>query len=463
MHNSSRRGRLLRVLTASATMAVLAACGSGGGSTAPGAGGDVDVAGVKAGELKGTTVRFARFFGECEATTKGQTDVAKAKTECETIQILTNAFNADNKHGIKVERLGGAEWDSYYDTLNAAFAGGTAPDVAVMHGSSLTNYAKRGLVLKLDDYLPATKVDINDAVPAAKEAATYQGGTYALPFDVHAALVHLNVDLFKQAGLVDANGDPVMPKSPEEFLAQAKQMKEKTGKSYLGAARVNDALGVHMWRSLVNQQGGSVISEDGKKATIDTPEARKALEFMGQVFNGEYANPRLSYEAAQAAFLKGETAMLFNGTWVVDQYTKEAQFDYRVADFPTLYDEPAIWGDSHMWVLPVQKEGDAKRYRAALEFASYLYEHAGDWAVHTGHIAARTSALESPEYQKAPQRANYTATGSTNAQLVPRVSNWPAVHDAIWKNVESVWFQDASVDTALRNAERDVNAILAKE
>ncbi len=370
MPRTVRRGVLTRAVIPVAALGLVAACGGGGGgnSSATGASGG-QLAGVSAEQLKGTTIKLARFFGDCDDTTKGVTDVAKATNECETIQILTNAFNAENKNGIKVERLGGAEWNTYYDTLNAAYAGGTAPDVAVMHGSSVADYAKRNLLVKLDDHLSATGADINDAAPAAREAVSYEGGVYGLPFDIHAALVHLNVDLFKKAGLVDAQGNPKLPTSPEEFLAQAEQMKAKTGKMYFGTARVKDGLGVHMWRSLVEQQGASILSEDGKKANVDTPEARAALDFMGKVFNGQYADPDQTYDAAQQAFLKGETAMLMNGTWVVDQYDKEAKFDYRAADFPTLYEKPAIWGDSHMWVVPQQKSADPVRQRAALEFA----------------------------------------------------------------------------------------------
>ena len=74
------------------------------------------------------------------------TDVSQATTECEVIQILTNKFNAENDKGITVERLGGAEWGTYYDALNTTFAGGDPPDVAVMHGSNMPDYTVRNLL-----------------------------------------------------------------------------------------------------------------------------------------------------------------------------------------------------------------------------------------------------------------------------------------------------------------------------
>jgi multiple sugar transport system substrate-binding protein len=464
MHKTVGRGFVARVVTPLAVVGLVAACGGGGGSgsKATGAAGGLDLAAVKPEQLKGQTIKLARFFGDCEDTTSGVTDVAKAKSECETIQILTNAFNAQNKYGIKVERLGGAEWNQYYDTLNAAYAGGTAPDVAVMHGSSLPDYARRNLLVKLDDQLGVTGVKLDDAAPAAREAVSWQGGTYSVPFDLHAALAHVNVDLFKKAGLVDAAGKPKMPTSTEEFLAQAQQMKAKTGKNYFGTARVKDGLGVHMWRSLVEQQGASIMNQDLTKATVDTPQARTALDFMGKVF-GPYADPNQTYDAAQAAFLKGDTAMLFNGTWVVDQYDKEAKFDYRAMDFPTLFEKPAVWADSHTWALPRQKSQDPVKTRAALEFVSYLYDHSGDWAIHTGHLAARQSVLNSPEYQKAPQRANYVATGTTNASLVPHMANWKGINDAVIGQIDSIWFQGAKPETALSQANQQLDAILAKK
>ena len=116
MHNTTRRGALVRVLAPVAALSLLSACGGGGGGTGGGGGGGgggaegEDLASVSAEDLEGTTLRFARFFGDCEDTTKGVTDVAKATSECETIQILTNAFNAENESGITVERLCGAEW-----------------------------------------------------------------------------------------------------------------------------------------------------------------------------------------------------------------------------------------------------------------------------------------------------------------------------------------------------------------
>ncbi len=425
-------------------------------SAAPASGG----ASVTDDQLKGTKLSLARFFGDCTDTMGTNTDLTKAVGECATITTLTNMFNTQNKWGITVTRLGGASWDSYYDTLNTAFAGGNPPDVAIMHGSSLVDYAKRGLLQPMDPLVGAANIDLSDAVAAAKTAISYNGANYAVPFDVHAALSHVNVDLFKKAGLVNADGTPKMPTSADEFLADAKKMKDSTGKNFMAIARVGDQLGVHLLEGLIEQQGSDILSPDGTKSAIDSPEARKGLDFMDKLFSGGYVNGNQTYDAAQQSFLTGDVAMLFNGTWVVDQYNKDAKFKYEATNFPTLFGKPAVWADSHTWVIPKQAKDDPVKTRAALEFISFLYAHDKDWALGTGHISARTSVLNSAEYKAAPQRGTYADTGLTVAHPIPHIAAWPAVSKALVTGIESIWFQHADVDKALKQTDADINTAL---
>jgi multiple sugar transport system substrate-binding protein len=430
--------------------------GSGGGAAADAG----SVAGVTDEQLQGTKIEMARFFGDCSDDIGTSTELTTAVGECATIQTLTNMFNEENEWGIEVDRLGGAAWDSYYDTLNSAFAGGNPPDVAIMHGSSLVDYANRGLLIPVDDIADVADIDLGDAVPAAKTAIGFEGADYAVPFDVHAALAHVNVDLFTAAGLVSEDGTPKLPMSTDEFLADAKTMEEKTGKTYFAVATSGDQLGVHVFESLLGQQGAGVLNKDGTKANIDTPEAKDAIGFLNEVFAEGYAEQNKTYDAAQESFLTGEAAMLFNGTWVVDQYNTTAPFTYEAANFPTLYEEPGVWADSHTWTIPVQKDADPVKYRAALEFISFLYEHDADWALGTGHIAARESVLNSDDYNAAPQRGTYADTGLTVAHPVPHIANWPAVSKALVSSIESIWYQDEDVDKALKDGSANIDAAL---
>lgn len=404
-----------------------------------------------------TTLTLARFFGDCDDTTQGVTDVSQATTECEVIQILTNKYNAENDQGVIVDRLGGAEWGTYYDALNTSFAGGNPPDIAVMHGSNLPDYTSRGLIHPIDDYLSRYGVDPVDWTDPARGAVSDEGNYYGVAFDLHANLFHVNVDLFREAGLVDSAGDPVLPSSREEFFAQAETMKRETGAWYFATDASQFPIGVRLMFSLVWQQGSDLVSRDGSRATVNTREAREAVDFMVSMFDAGHANPQFNYTASEQAFLSGEAAILMNGTWAVDQYDREAAFEYRAMDFPTLYRQPAVWANSHMWVLPTQRR-DAK-YEAAMDFLAFLHEHTGDWAAGTGHLAPRTSVLTGARLQQVAQRSNYAETANI-AQLVPAIQNWQAVEDILKEEIESTWLTGKAIDTALVDADRRINNTL---
>ncbi len=410
-------------------------------------------------EVDPMSIELARFFGDCEDSTLGVTDVSTATSECEVIQILTNAYNADNPAGVDVVRLGGAQYASYYDTLNATYAGGSPPDVAVMHAANLPDYAGRNLLVPLDDVLADAGIDPSQWTEPAREGVTFDGKIYGVPFDVHTNLWHLNRDLFAEAGLVDDNGDPILPTSPEEFFAQAEQLQTRTGAQYFAIDANQFALSVMMFLTLLYQQGGTITDAAGTTATLDSPEALEALSFMNEMFDRGFAKATQDYTAAQTAFLNGDAAVLHNGTWVVNQYAAEADFDYEVVPFPTLYEQPAAWANSHVWVLPVQDSGD--RYAEALDFVSFLSENDAAWAIGTGHLPAVQTVFDSPEFQEAPQRTNFAEGAVAQAQLLPQVGNWQPIEDVLKAQVESTWLTGVPPQEALDTAQRLVDQRLA--
>ncbi len=402
-------------------------------------------------------VKLARFFGDCEDTTSGITDVSAATNECEVVQVLTNAYNAGNPSGSDIERLGGAQFASYYDTLNATYAGGRPPDVAIMHAANLPDYARRDLLVPLEDGLANAGIDPSDWTQTARDGVTYDGQIFGVPWDLHTNLWHLNVDLFREAGLVDGDGNPILPTSREELLAQAQQMRERTGKQYLATDASQFALTVMFFLTLVYQQGGEVIAADGS-AALDNPQTHEALDLMNELFDQGYASATQDYTAAQTAFLGGDAAVLHNGTWVVNQYAAEADFDYQASPFPTLYDKPANWANSHTWVVPVQEQPD--RYAEALAFIAYLYDNDQAWALGTGHLPASKSVLNSAAFESAPQRKNFAAQTAAQAHLIPQTPSWQPIEDVIKEEIESTWLIGADQDAALASLQRRATELL---
>jgi multiple sugar transport system substrate-binding protein len=398
------------------------------------------------------TISLARFFGDCDDTTQGVTDVKEATTECEVIQILTNAFNAAD-NGITVEKLGGQNWGDYYPQLSTTFSAGDPPDVAVMHQHRLPDFAGRGLLMPLDQALADAGVDFSDYTQPAQDAATYEGQIFGVPFDIHASLWHVNADLFAEAGLADDDGTLIMPTSAQDLIEMCIDLQEVTGKQYFGHDWFEFGVGARLFLALVWQQGGDL--SDGAVATVNTPEGQEALRLLNELAT-TCSDPAQGYTDSQQAFLNGDIAVLHNGTWVVDQYDRETEFGYVAMDVPNLYGTPAAWGDSHMWVMPVQPDEDPAKTAASIEFLKFLYESVGDWAIGTGHLGPRVSIIASDEYASAPQRANYAGTADI-AGLVPAVQGWAGAWDALAEELNATWVTGKDQAQALADAEARMN------
>jgi multiple sugar transport system substrate-binding protein len=400
-----------------------------------------------------TEVTLARFFGACE---DAGSDPTVSSGEACIVQSIINAASEEIE-GVTVTTLP-TDWGNYYDQLKAAYAGGTPPDVHVMHRHRVPEFAGFGALSALGDDLVSVGIDPNDWTEKAREAVTYEGQIYGLPMDFHANLWHVNMDLMEEAGLVE-DGKPVLPSSPEELLEHAKMVKEATGQNYIAADFAQFPIGVRLVLALLWQQGENIFTEDGT-ATIDTEAAKTAVGTITQLFGEELADPQLNYADSQQAFLNGEAAVLVNGTWVVDFYAEQAAdenvalADYYVADFPTLFDEPATWADSHMWVIPSPVQQDPEKYQAALKVLAFINEHNIDWA-RTGHMAVRNSVLESDAYTSLPHRDEYADTASI-ARDTPPTPSYGAIQDILNRELQAIWLTGKPIEDALADAEIEI-------
>ncbi|MGM7670888.1 extracellular solute-binding protein [Microbacterium sp. A93] len=440
-------------LTAAALL--LTACGTGADAGSGADNGDLNdqIAAVTAEELDGTTITMSRMFGDCEGTTEGVTDPALATTECEAIQILTNKFNAENENGITVERLGGTDWNSYYDAFNASVAGGEPANIANLHDYSMSDYATRDQLLAFDP--EALDIDMTDATEQAQKSVMWDGSTYAVPFDAHALVMHVNTDVLAEAGYIGEDGRPVLPTSPDELLQMGKDVKDKTGLMLFSAGFANDDMAWRFFYSLVRQQGSDVLSADGS-AEVDTEAAAEALNLINDMLDAGYMHTDADYAGSIDEWKSQQSAILLNGVWAINEYASTLDFGYTVTDLPTVFDAPAAWASSHMWVLPRQKGDDPVQYRAALEFAKFLYDNTASWSIATGHIAPRVSVVDSEEYLAAPERANYTETALTGISFVPQVENWTSIKSLIHAQLDEVWFSDKDIADALSEAQARV-------
>lgn len=407
--------------------------------------------------LSQETVSISRFFGACE---DAGTDISAATGEACIIQAIINSFS-DTDNGVKMETRE-IEWSSLYDQVKAGYAAGSPPDIHVMHRSRIPEFADIGLLADLSGDLEAAGIDASDWEPRARDGVSHDGAIYAVPMDFHGNLWHVNMDILEEAGLVE-DGQPVLPKSAEQLVAQARQVKERTGKDYLAMQLGEGDLGLFFILAMAWQQGAEMIV-DGE-SNFNSPEMATAIQTLKDLIDIDAVNPTYSYADAQQSFLSGNAAAHVNGTWVVDQYnaaaasSDSALTNYYVAPLPTLFDKGATWGDSHSWSIPASlKEENPERYWAALAFLAFLSDNNLAWAK-TGHMAVRTSVLNSEEYAALPHRSEYVGTSAIVEDLPRSIVAW-AVRDAVRPGVQSTYLNDVPIDEALQTIDEDVQDVL---
>ena len=166
------------------------------------------------------------------------------------------------------------------DTFLAKAASGQLPNLVDTWFTETEKIIKAGYAQDITETLE--KHGILDSVnPDLWGMLEMDGRYYGIPVDGYSMSMMYNVDLFKEAGLVDADGVPLFPETWDELAQTAVTIKEKTGKAGFFFPTTNNH-GGWMFMNIAWSYGAEFETlEDGKwVATFDTPEAVAALKYL---------------------------------------------------------------------------------------------------------------------------------------------------------------------------------------
>jgi multiple sugar transport system substrate-binding protein len=407
-------------------------------------------------------ITLQRFFGACDAEYGSSIDVESAEGECGIITTLINRFNADNPD-IHV-RVNVVYWPGY-DQLSAELAAGNPPDLVTMHESVISDYSQRHLIVPLDEGLRSVGIDPNSFTRVAREGVMRDGHIYALPFDNWAPLWHINLNLFRIAGIVN-DGIPLLPHTPEELLAQARQFVKATSKPYFVQSMVNEpsAYARNLFTFLMQQN--SDFFADPRHIKLQTPEARRVLRLFKQIYDEGLTTKNQDYTAATGGFLNGQGGVYLVGTWMIGTYEQTSKEPgsplaggYTVVPYPQLYPgRDVTYADGHSWVVPTANRSAGKT-NAIFRILRFLRDNDYHWS-RTGHLPAYQDVIESARWRALPHRAAIAKLVDIGAPLPPGVQRQFLVQQIVSEEMESAITGQKPIDDALADAERRVNDVL---
>lgn len=415
-----------------------------------------------AGDHK-THIYLQRFFGECGAEYGNSTDIAKAEGECGIITTMIARFNAENPD-LQVD-VNVVAWPGY-PQLTAQMAARDPPDLVTMHEGVITDYAAKGLVEPVDGYLRAAGISPAGFTDAARAGVTINGKIYALPWDTHGGLFHVNTALFARAGLM-RDGKPILPDSADELIAQAKQFEQRTGKPYLIQSLVGDPAGAARNQYSYMMAQGAVLFPDARHIRLATPLGVQVASFFKRINDEHLGTLNMDTPAAIAAFINGEGGIYPTGTWMIGSFEKEAETpgrplynSYAVFPYPRLWGNRVEFVSGHSWIVPARKRTPAQR-AAIARFFRFMAAHNFDWA-RTGHIPAFKSVLNDPRFRALPHRADIAPLASIGRPLPSNVQRQSAIEGIVGEEMAAAFTGQKPIPRALADAQQRVDTLLGQ-
>ena len=314
------------------------------------------------------------------------------------------------KSGIKVNYTILDEGTLREVTTRDVAAGGRQFDVVMIGPFEAPQFGKDGFITDLNKFAQSDSAyQLDDIIPAVRNALSYQGKLYAAPFYGESSFLMYRKDVLKKAGIT-------MPAQPTwtqvADIARKIDTPQMAGICLRGKPGWGD-LGAS-FTTVLNTMGGTWWSAkpDGSvdKAMVDQPAFKKALEFYTNLIHdaGEKDAAGASFNECLSQYKDGKVAMWYDATVAAglleaDDSPVKGKNGYAPAPVDQTQASGWLWS----WALAIPStSSQADKGWKYISFATgpqYLKEAGskvpGGWA--SIPPGTRKSTYEIPQYKKA--------------------------------------------------------------
>ena len=426
-------------LSAGAAAVVLAVAGCGGDD---GGGGSSDSGG-------GETIKNAKQIdpGSMEGA-KGEIKYCQGKDTTGETKAWGKQFNKKYKsQGLSVKII---EFPASADEQRTQFVQrqeSKSGDCDVFRSDVIwtAEFASQGWLYDLTPYIEDRR---DDFIQPSIDTATYEGKIWGVPHYTNAALLYYRTDKIDKA-----------PATWQEVYQQAA---DKGQIVFQGAAYEGLTCD---WLEIAYAAGGEVLSEDGKKAVIDSPENVAATKLMADaVKNGAAPKAVSTYMEPESltAWQTGKPAMMRNWPYAygLSQDTDKLKGKFDVAPLPEFEGagSAAILGGGNN-VISVY----TKNPGGALAVVDFLAQQ--EWQTQLTADFSQASPLkgtyDQPEVKKAIPFSDDLRQALEQARPRPVSPVYPQISQAIYKNVNQALTGQKSPEDAMKQAQSDIEKALS--
>jgi multiple sugar transport system permease protein len=358
------------------------------------------------------------------------------------MEALDTEFESQNPN-IRIVRINPGAND-YESKLKTMLAAGAPPDVFYLRPEMLREFASMKLIAPLDEYFatePAAWKD--DFFPIMLNAWRYNAATdrvgdpsatlWGLPKDFTTAVMYVNVDLFKKAGITV----PYRGWTWDEYEADIKKITDLSGSPAVDGKTVYGG-SIEIWHDVVRNiawtYGGDFFGPGGfRDVTLDSPQTQEALEMLRRTRQVEHTvyNPTVVGQEGGEEFLRGTVGVLGPlGRWKVPRMKEVTAFKWDCVPIPHKTAEASI-----IWYTAWSMAASSPHPDECYKLIKYLTGAKGQiLAADLGlavpslkSVAYSADFLSPPGMPKHNSQAFLDAVNVARIQQVPREPEWPRI------------------------------------
>jgi multiple sugar transport system substrate-binding protein len=223
-------------------------------------------------------------------------------------------------------------------------------------------YAIRGAVRPLDELFSSTRFSKDVYGEGLLDAVRFNGQIMAIPQSFSTVVLIYNKDLFDQAGVSYPTADWTW----DDSLEAAKKI------SALGDDVWGTFNPIQFWEfyKVVQQNGGSLMSADGSRFTINSKQNIETLQYMiDRVWKHEVMPNReqLANRPEGDLFVEGKLGMWLNGVWAFTDLRNRVEFPWGIEIEPGNSSKA-----THFFGNVAALSNSTKNPEAAFRFVNFL-------------------------------------------------------------------------------------------
>jgi multiple sugar transport system substrate-binding protein len=438
------RGRLGlgAVIAVSASALVLAACGGsdngggGGGSSSSGGGGQETTKGAKVidpNSMNGAKGNVTYCVGrDTTGFTHKWIKAYNAKKTGITVKILEFPQSADQQRQQFIQRQQAKSGECDIFSSDVIWT---------------AEFASQKWLYDMTPYMQKRK---SEFIQAPIETVTYEGRQWGVPETTDAGFLYLN--------------DKKINSTPSTWQDVYSQAKQNGGIVYQGAAYEGLTCD---YLELLFAAGGKVLSDDGTKSALNSPQAVKALQLMVDgIKNGSAPRAVTTYMEPEslAAWQTGKYAFMRN--WPYAYALSENDKGSKVKNGFKVVPQPTFQGAGKGGVLGGHNSvisAYSKNPGAALAVVDYNTSLENNVAAATEASLAPvlTAAYDSAKVKKALPFSDELKQAIAQAHARPVSPVYPQISQAIYNNVNDALAGRQSPQAAIQKADDAINKALA--